>query len=364
MKKIILSLILAAACMAGAAGADFKFTDARDLAVLGKLTQNTSGPYTRIPESYKEGMREAVWHLGKCSAGIAVRFSSDAGEFKARWSTAGLSLGDNMTYILKSGMALYVLDKGEWVYVSAFRPGNRLKNGEKREFRISCSKLKGEMHEYIIYLGMYDSFTSVEIGVPEGCRLEMPEVDSPRRSNPVIAYGTSILQGASASHPGLAGTNLLSRMLDREVINLGFSGNARLDSDVAEYMASYPTPGAYILDNAPNCGSDLILEKQEAFYRTLRKAHPDTPIFFVGQPLYPRVRFDDRGAKDILGRRDAMLEVFKRLRKSGEKNIYFVSADGMLLEDNTGTVEGTHFTDPAFQRWATALAKVMKNKIK
>lgn len=364
MKKIILSLILAAACMAGAAGADFKFTDARCLDILGKLTKDTSGPYTRIPESYKEGMRKAVWDLGKCSAGIAVRFSSDAGEFKAHWSTAGLPLGDNMTYILKSGMALYVLDKGEWFYVGAFRPGKRLKSGETREFSISCSKLKGEMHEYILYLGMYDSFTSVEIGVPENCRLETPKVGSPRRDNPIIAYGTSILQGASASHPGLAGTNLLSRMLDREVINLGFSGNARLDTDIAEYMASYPTPEAYILDNAPNCNAELIREKQEAFYRILRNAHPETPVFFVGQPMYPRVRFDECGANDILGRQDAMLEVFNRLKKSGEKNIYFISAEKFLLNDNIGTVEGTHFTDIAFQRWATAIAKAMKGKIK
>lgn len=363
MKRIFLLLLLAFSLNAGATDNKYNFTDARDLTVIGKLTPDTSGPYSRFPGSLKGKVRDAVWGLSENSAGIAIRFSSDAGEFKARWTTAKSHPHENMTYILQAGMALYVFDKGEWVYVGSFRPGNAQK-ADPREFVIKCSKLAGASHEYMLYLGMYDSFTSVEIGVPEGSCIEMPKLESPGRSNPVIAYGTSILQGASASHPGLAGTNLLSRMLDREVINLGFSGNALLDMEVAEYMASFPTPGAYILDNAPNCSGDLILEKQEAFFRILRDAHPETPIFFVGMPLYPRVRFDNTGAENILGRHDAMLEVFKHLKKSGEKNIYYISADKVILDDNIGTIEGTHFTDIAFERWASAVAKALKRKLK
>lgn len=364
MKKFLVSVFLAAAMAATVSGTEYRYSDARDFLILGKITPDTFGPYTRFPESMKEGMRNKVWDLGLCSAGICVRFSSDAGEFSARWATIGRSLGDNMTYVMKSGMALYVLDKGEWVYVNAFRPGNVRPGGEKREFTVKCSRLEGQMHEYMLYLGMYDGFQSVEIGVPEGRRMAMPTVDSPRASYPVIAYGTSILQGASASHPGLAGTNLLGRMLDRQVINLGFSGNALLDYDVAEYMASYPTPGAYIIDNGPNGTPQLTREKLEGFYRILRNAHPDTPVFFVGMPLYPRVRFDAKGREHTLARREAILDVFGKLKKSGEKNIYYVDSDRVLSEDNIGTVEGTHYTDIAFERWAEALVKAMKGRIK
>lgn len=364
MKRFLVSLFLAVTLAAIVSGTEYKYSDARNFVILGKITPDTSGPYTRFPESLKAGMRDKVWNLGLCSAGICVRFSSDAGEFKARWTTADRHVGDNMTYILKAGMALYVLDKGEWVYVSAFRPGNVEPKDEKREFTIRCTKLEGQMHEYMLYLGMYDSFQSVEIGVPEGRRMAMPTIDSPKASYPVIAYGTSILQGASASHPGLAGTNLLGRILDRQVINLGFSGNALLDFDVAEYMASYPTPGAYIIDNGPNGTPELTREKLERFYRILRDAHPDTPVFFVGMPLYPRVRFDVKGGNGTLARREAILDVFGKLKKSGEKNIYYVDSDRVLREDNIGTVEGTHYTDMAFNRWAETLAKAMKGKIK
>ena len=364
MKRFLVSLFLAATLTATVSGTEYKYSDARNFVILGKITPDTSGPYTRFPESLKEGMRDKVWNLGLCSAGICVRFSSDAGEFKARWTTADRHVGDNMTYILKAGMALYVLDKGEWVYVGAFRPGKVVPKEENRESTVKCTKLDGKMHEYMLYLGMYDSFLSVEIGVPEGRRMAMPTVDSPSASYPVIAYGTSILQGASASHPGLAGTNLLGRILDRQVINLGFSGNALLDYDVAGYMASYPTPGAYIIDNGPNGSPKLTKEKLEGFYRILRDAHPDTPVFFVGMPLYPRVRFDAKGSEGTLARREAILEVFGKLKKNGEKNIYYVDSDRVLREDNIGTVEGTHYTDIAFARWAETLAKAMKGKIK
>lgn len=364
MKKALLIAFLLMSISALGAEKKFNYTDAKDLVVLGKITPDTFEPFSRLPESLKEKTRKPVWNLGRNSAGICVRFSSDAGEFSAKWSILGGELGDNMSYILKTGLALYVLDGGEWVYVSTFRPRRPGAGNKDKKSDIQCTKLAGSSHEYMVYLGMYDGITSLEIGVPDGYRIEQPKVDSPKSEKPVIAYGTSILQGASASHPGLAGTNLLGRMLDRVVINLGFSGNALLDTEIAEYMASYPTPGAYIIDNAPNGSAKLTLKKGEEFYRIIRKAHPDTPIFFVEMPRYPKVRYDELGAKNFTERRDAIDEVFNRLKKSGEKNIYLVKSDKMLLDDNIGTIEGTHFTDIGFQKWADAVYKVMKGKIK
>lgn len=364
MRKALAIAILLMSITALGAEKKFNYTDARDLVVLGQLTPDTFEPFSRLPESLRERTREPVWYLGRHSAGICVRFSSDAGAFSAKWSLLDNSVGDNMSYILKAGLALYVLDGDEWIYVTTFRPGAPGKDNNEKKYDISCTKLAGSFHEYMIYLGMYDGITSLEIGVPDGYKIERPKVDSPKSGKPVIAYGTSILQGASASHPGLAGTNLLGRMLDRVVINLGFSGNALLDMEIAEYMASYPDPGAYIIDNAPNGSAELTLEKGEEFYRIIRKAHPDTPVFFVEMPLYPRVRYDEPGAKSTLGRRDAIDEVFNRLKKSGERNIYLVKSDKMLLNDNIGTIEGTHFTDIGFQKWADAVYKAMKGKVK
>ena len=220
------------------------------------------------------------------------------------------------------------------------------------------------MHEYLLYLSLYDGVTKLEIGVPEGKTVEAPAIDSPRSDKPVIMYGTSILQGASASHPGLCGTALLGRMLDRQVINLGFSGNALLDLEIAELMAAYPNPGVYVLDNMPNGTPELTREKEIAFFRILRDAHPDVPVVFVENPNYPGMRYDLGRENYVNVRNEALHEVYKELVKSGEKKIYLVSAMKMLGEDNTGTVEGTHFTDVAFISYANKLAPLLKKLLR
>lgn len=366
MKKIvaILSfLILLSASLPGAEK-EYVFTDAKTLSLFGKITPDTEVTYSRLAPYLKEKTRKPVWDLGLNSAGLYIRFRSDAGEMRAKWKVSQKGCGDNMSKILKNGMALYVFDKGEWVFVSSFRPRGGKEDETQNEYTISFSKLKGSMHEFMVYLPMYNNVQSLEFGVPAGCSIVGPEMNSPRAEKPVIAYGTSILQGASASHPGLASTNVLTRKIDRQVINLGFSGNGRLDMEIAEYMASYPNPGAFVLDNAPNCSAELMLEKQEAFFRILRNAHPDVPVIFVEMPLYPRVRFDEKGAENTIGRRDAMDQVYNKLKKAGEKNIYLVKSDKMLLEDNVGTIEGTHFTDIAFERWAEVLSKVLRKVCK
>ena len=362
MKKVLCILAaLALGFVLRAAEPVFVYTDATTLPVFGKVCPDTYEPFSRLPGRLEGVSRPPVWSLGRQSAGVFVRFASDSGVYAFKWTSTFKKDLDNMAAIGVRGLALYVHDKGEWVYVSSARPN---KKEAASEFKISCSALKGEIREYMLYLSLYDGVRSLEIGVPEGKVLQAPSLNSPRAEKPIIAYGTSILQGASASHPGMAGTNQLSRRLDRVVINLGFSGNALLDYEIAELMAAYPDPGAYVLDNIPNGTPEITREKLEGFYRILRQAHPSVPIIFVEHPRLPRWRFDVAGHNMIVAKNEAQKEIFDRLKKSGEKNIYLVKADKMITGNNIGTIEGTHFTDSAFERWADALYPVLKKVCK
>jgi len=350
MRKITFLLLLAMLSLPMAASEpEYVYTDARTLTVGGKICEDTYEPFSRLPARLKGVSRDPVWTLGRCSSGLYVKFVSDAGDFKLRWSSTMNRSLQNMAAIGVRGLALYVFDKGEWVYVGA--PKVLAEN----DFRLPCRKLAGQMREYLVYLSLYDGVKTFEIGVPVDCTIKPSGFDSPRRENPVIIYGTSILQGASASHPGMAGTNMLSRKLDREVINLGFSGNALLDYEIAELMAAYPTPGVYVMDNIPNGSPELTHEKLGNFVKILRDAHPETPIVFVEGPMYPGVRFDTGRDTFANSRNEALREEFAKFRKAGMKNIYLVSSAKMLQDDNIGTIEGTHFTDIGFTNWTEVL---------
>ena len=89
-----------------------------------------------------------------------------------------------------------------------------------------------------------------EIGLPPGARLS---VLPPPPGGPVVFYGTSIVQGGCASRPGMVHTAILGRRLNREAINLGFSGNGMMEPEVARLMAELD-PALYVIDCIPNVG--------------------------------------------------------------------------------------------------------------
>ena len=343
----------------------YVYKNATELPVYGQLTTDTFEPFSRLPESMKDTVRPAVWRLGRNSAGIYVRFTSDAGDLNFKWRSTFGNNGDNMTGITQRGMALYVLEGDTWYYLTSIRP-RRAPATDKAAtpvpnsflFNAKASKLAGESHEYMLYLSLYDGVLDLEIGVPEGCTLAGSTLNSPRVEKPVIAYGTSILQGASASHPGLCGTAQLSRRLDRLVINLGFSGNCLLEEPIAEYMASYPDPGVYLIDNW-NGKAEIGEKGLEKCIRILLAAHPETPVIVVDRAVKPAARFDETTAIEFTSKEKVAYDVVRKLRAEGYKKVYHITPE-VLGAENSGSSDGTHFTDEAFTRWCDAVWPVIR----
>ena len=363
MKRAVflaVALILAVPALAQQ-NIEYVYIDATTLPVFGKVQPETYGPFSRLPESLKGVSRDPVWRLGIASAGVFVRFSSNGGLFRFRWTSSFGKQMDNMAPCGSRGLALYVYDKGEWVYAGTARPSL---DSRESEFTVSCSSLSGTFRDYMLYLSLYDGVDKLEIGVPQGKVVTTPVAASPKADKPVIIYGSSILQGASASHPGMAGSNIVARRLNRVVINLGFSGNGKLDYEIAELIASHPDPGVIVFDNVPNCSPDMLRERQIPFYEIIRKAHPSVPIVFLDGPYYPGTRFDGGKARNCKNKTEAFKEVFNKIKAAGDKNVYFVSSEKMLESDNVGTIEGTHFTDIGFTRYADVLTPVLQKLLK
>lgn len=362
-KKVILAFIalMLSAPVWAQQEITYVYTDATTLPVFGKVLPDTYGPFTRLPESLKGVSRDPVWRLGINSAGLFVRFSSNGGIFRFRWTSTFAKPMDNMAPCGSRGLALYVYDKGEWVYAGTARPNL---DSKESEFTVSCSSLSGTFREYMLYLSLYDGVQKLEIGVPQGKVVTTPMAASPKADKPVIIYGSSILQGASASHPGMASTNQISRRLNRVVINLGFSGNGKLDYEIAELIASHPDPGVIVLDNVPNCTPEMLRERQIPFYEIIRKAHPSVPIVFIDGPYYPGTRFDGGKARNCKNKTEAFKEAFNKIKATGDKNVYFVSSEKILEADNVGTIEGTHFTDIGFLKYADVLTPVLQKLLK
>lgn len=334
------------------------YSDASQFPLYGKVSEQTNGLYERLPSCLQGISRDPVWYLGTHSAGLFVRFRSNSTSIHVRWESTYDNTMTHMTDTGTKGLDLYALVDGEWRHVCSAQP-----QGKKSE-RKFISDMDPVEREYMLYLSLYDGVTSLEIGVDKGAALEQPAIDTPSRDKPVVMYGTSLLQGGCANRPGMAFTNIISRRLGREVINLGFSGNAMLDMEIAHLMASVEDPGVFVLDYAPNAWDYLIDEKGEAFFRVIRDAHPDVPVIFIEDVIFPFTIFDNRILAEVNKKNAAQGRLFHKLRKSGEKNIYYICAEGMIGEDGEATVDGTHFTDLGAMRYVDHVLPVIKKALR
>ena len=360
MKLIRIAILLSALCLSVGTGAqNFVYTDAAELPLYGQISEETNSRYERLPSRLEGVSRKEVWKRGRCSSGLYVRFRSDANAISIKWQSTFDAEQNHMTDTGTRGLDLYAFADGEWKAVAPVRPTKKGPN----EWTV-IRNMEPVEREYMLYLSLYDGVETLEVGVNEGAYIKQPVLASPSVEKPIVMYGTSILQGGCASRPGMCYTNIISRRLDRLVYNLGFSGNARLDMEIAELMASVEDPGAFVIDCVPNSTEQMIDERGEAFFRVLRDAHPDVPVIFVEDPVFPRSAFDVKLAEEVVGRNIAWTNLFKKLKKSGEKKIYYVSAKDMLGHDGEATSDGSHFTDLGNMRYVENIMPIFKKALR
>ena len=114
--------------------------------------------------------------------------------------------------------------------------------------------------EYLLNLPLYDGIDSLRIGVNREAFISKPRENYLLAQKPVVYYGTSIAQGGCASRPGMVFTGILSRALNRNFINLGFSGNGRIESAVGEAMCEVDA-ALFVIDCNPNTNRELIYDR-------------------------------------------------------------------------------------------------------
>ena len=140
------------------------------------------------------------------------------------------------------GVDLYFKDNDEWQYINTGVP-----IGFNNEYKL-VENMENELREYKLFLPLYDGIKNIEIGVDSLSYVKKPKSNEKK---PIVFYGTSITQGACASRPGMAHTNIISRQLDRDVINFGFSGNGRMEESIAN-LISDSNPIFYVIECMPN----------------------------------------------------------------------------------------------------------------
>lgn len=313
-----------------------------------------AGHYDRFPAAAEGTVPEPVWNLSRASAGMVARFRTDATVIRVRLKLRGAALAmPHMPATGVSGLDLYARDeRGGWRWVAVAKP-------DRQEFEAELvSGIAAGSREFAAYLPLYNGVESLAIGVPAGASCE-PLAARPR---PIVFYGTSITQGASASRPGMVHVAILGRRLDRPVANLGFSGNGRMDAGVGDLLARVDA-ACYVIDCLPNMNAEQVRERCLPLVERLRAARPDVPIVLVEDRRSTNawIRPRQQGFHDA--NHAALREAFAALVAKGIGHLHYLSGDGLLGDDAEGAVDGSHPNDLGFMRQAAAFEPVLRQAL-
>lgn len=312
--------------------------------IYGVFKEN--GTYRRMPEADSVRVSENV-NLGCVStAGGRVRFKTDSSVVAIKAQMWAIGKMPHFALTGSAGFDLYTDD----IYRGTFMPPYDITDGYESSVNISGGKMQTVTINFPLYSGVYNLY----IGLDKGAKIEAAE--EYETAKPVVFYGSSITQGACASRPGNSYEAIISRSLNCDYINLGFSGNAKGETEMAEYISKLDM-SVFVYDydhNAPTV--EHLNNTHKPFYEIVRKAHPNLPIIMLSRPIFHLT--DEE--KDRL---KVIKETYDFAKNNGDNNVYLISGPELIEKQfiETATVDNCHPNDSGFVSMANSLIGVLKN---
>ena len=315
------------------------------------------GLYRRLPKAVAEATSEGVAFLSKNTAGGRVRFSTNSPYIAVRMEEPWTAPMSHMTIAGTYGVSLFVNNKfvgtvmPSYAQIANATNGKIIFDGIKYPYGVGEKAYQAE-----IFFPLYSAVNSIYIGLKKGCVLQ--EAKAYKHTAPVLFYGSSITQGGCACKPADDYVNRLSRMLNTEILNLGFSGNAKGERAMAEYIASQ-NASVFVMDydyNAPD--AEYLAKTHFALYETIRKSHAKTPIIMMTKPAIAGYEYRP-GNKE---RKEVIWNTFAKAKEQGDNNVYFVDCYGCFGEmenGECGTVDDCHPDSLGFLRMAERVYPVL-----
>ncbi|MCD9023787.1 SGNH/GDSL hydrolase family protein [Cohnella sp. NL03-T5] len=316
--------------------------------------------YRRLPVNPGWNVPEDVDQLANCTAGGQIRFMTDSSKLSIRVRLSGLADMYHLPATGQCGFDCYIGEPGEQQYYSTTRYDHTQKEYENELFDDGGER---KIRCFTLNFPLYQGVEEVYIGLEPRCHISAPPAYDNEKK--VIFYGTSITQGGCASRPGMAYTNILSRRINLEFINLGFSGNGKGEPELARIIAEIANPACLVLDYEANCvDTESLRASLPEFIRIYREKHPKVPILILSKIKFAKEEFSETSAQVLEERKEIQRFNVEKAKNQGDDNIHFF--DGSSLPGEYAqecTVDGVHPTDLGFLMMANGLTPVIQRLV-
>ncbi len=318
------------------------------------------GKFRRLPEAVAKTVSEGVLALHANCAGGRVRFKTNSPYVAIYAEFGNICRAPHFALTGTAGFDLYA-DYGERDrYIMTFVPPYDFVDSYESVIDLFTE----EEREVTINFPLYSEVRNLYVGVAENAIIKAPEPY--RVEKPVVYYGSSITQGGCASRPGNSYQAVISRRLSCDHINLGFSGVARAELEIANYIKDLKM-SAFVFDYDHNAPTHEHLEQtHERMFKIIREANPDLPIIMASKPKYYGDEHGER-AYGLAKSLEIITKTYENAINSGDKNVYLIpGGELMKYARYDGTVDIAHPTDYGFASMARVfgdlLEKILENK--
>ncbi|NQX59676.1 SGNH/GDSL hydrolase family protein [Paenibacillus qinlingensis] len=317
------------------------------------------GVYRRLPLQPSHPIRSEVDRLANYTAGVQIRFQSDSPKLSVRVVLADKATMYQMPATGQCGVDCYIGATGNQRYINT----TRFDQSKEEYESILFESLSWEMRDITLNLPLYQGVKEIWIGLdPSSSVAGFPGFSSGKK---VLIYGTSITHGACASRPGMAYPNILSRKLPIEIVNLGFSGNAQGEPELAHLISQIDDPALLVLDYEGNAPSlERFQESLPEFIGIYRSRHPEVPILVISQIRFAKEAFDDKMFRSREDRKGLQMAIIERLQQEGDANLHFFDGAELLGADyQECTTDGIHPSDLGYYHIAETLSPIFRKLI-
>ena len=307
--------------------------------------------FQRVPKELRDQLGGSMESLGCRCPGSRIGFRTNAAEFSVKMTLKTLSVDIGMSLFACQSINVMLGDRKNSRLIGLVDPPNYETRTVEKTFKKSS-----DMEEVTLWLPRNEEIEEVFITVADDATIEPP---TPYRYGKTLYYGSSITEGGCCCNPTTNYIALLSRWLDMDFYNFGFSGSAKGELEMADYINSFEDVSMIVMDYDHNAPSAEHLKKtHELFFKRLREKHPTMPILILSRPDFDR-------DPDGVPRRAVIEQTYQNAIAAGDQNVYYIDGETFFGKTDRGicTIDTVHPNDIGFYRMAETILPTMQKML-
>ncbi len=323
--------------------------DTKPLKVFGVPFFDETGILQRLPSRVTDVVAN-LKPVAERTPGARLCFKTDATTFTVRVKLKTLRPDMGMAAFGAQSAAVMIGERKQARFAGLVVPTNYDTLDNRAAFQKSA-----EMEDVTVWFPRNEAVEVIEVTVPDEATVSEP---TPYTFGPILYYGSSITEGGCCCNVFNAYNARISRHLDVDYYNFGFSGRARGELAVADYINTIPMT-AFIYDydhNAP--GVEHLQETHEPFFKRIREKHPTLPILMLSMP---KAHYSEVNRE----RRAVIRATYDNAVAAGDKYVWFIDGETLVggPDRDLCFVDLAHPNDVGFERMANVIEPIIKEML-